>query len=146
MPTEAKKRPFGFRLLLAQTGLIVIRSGGRIWFALANIGFYHDLQATPPLILYIGSNLAWGVVFLLITINLWRRQRAALKTIWRALVAYTIFEVIWFAAFAQTAYDQGRLGFIIFMATLILLIDFGLIHRPQFRDRFGEQHGGHTQD
>ncbi len=139
-------RPFGFRLLLAQGVLIIVRSGGRIWFAIDNIEFYRDLNATPPLALYIGSNLAWGLVFLFVTMGFWRQRRWALATIWWALTSYLVFEVIWFAAFAQTTYDQGRLGFIVVVTIIALLINYGLTHRPKFRVRFGEHYGGHTQD
>ncbi len=130
---DSQPRPFGFRLLLLETGLIAARGLGRAWVAIDDRQRYRAWVTTPPLGLYVLVNIIWGITFVVLFLGLWRRRSWAMRWLWTALVLVITFEVMWFTYYAKTTYDRERLGFLIIMAISILLTNYWLTHRPRFR-------------
>lgn len=107
-----------FRLILAICLVIAIRDWGVALTTLSERELYVAANTAGPWTLRVGLNLLWGCLFAALIWGLWRRQSWAYHTWWWAVAVHTFFVWAWLAAFAQTEFDQGRLGFVAATSTL----------------------------
>lgn len=105
------RKPRLLRLFILELAVLALRGWGRVGMALTHRERYLTLEQKPPLVIYLFTNAAWGVMFTLTAIYLWRRQ--AIKRGWWILFFYGVFEALWFVIFTHTEYDRQRMAFVI---------------------------------
>ncbi|MBZ0308900.1 MAG: hypothetical protein K8I82_22725 [Anaerolineae bacterium] len=98
--------------------LLGIRGIGTAWTVLATLEQYQTLDTAGPWMLRVVFYGAWGLWFLSLAWGLWRRQRWFYQVMFPSLVIFAIFDVSWFALFAQATFDKRRLPFVIVTSTL----------------------------
>lgn len=131
-----KRRPLGFRLLMLEISLILIRSWGRIGVVLGASERYQAIEKAPSLPLYIGVNVWWGCVYAALLFGLWRRKKTALTMVWGCLASYALYELLWWRVFARSAYDRERFAFWVLLAVAIMAMNSAIIWRKAFGSFF----------
>lgn len=108
------------RFFIVLCGLLALRGLLVVWDTIAHYERYQTLNVVGSLPVRAGLNLVFALVFLRVAWGLWRRQRAAYRALPYAIAAYLGVNLLWFRAFAQNDFDQGRWGFAL-VTSLILM-------------------------
>lgn len=130
---------WSLRLCTALCLLLAIRGIGIAWTVLVNLEQYRALDVAGPWPLRVTLYGAWGVWFFQLSWGLWHRWGWAYYSMLPSLAAFAIFDVGWFALFAQAAFDRHRLPFVI--VTSILGVGLAWWLKLRIRSQF-EVEGG----
>ncbi|NDJ86305.1 MAG: hypothetical protein GYB66_10495 [Chloroflexi bacterium] len=135
-----RRRPLGFRLILAEIGVLAVRSWGRAWTVFEDRERYQELVTSPAWPAYVLAYGVWGTILTLTLLGFWQRQRRFLAIGWLVVVSHLLFEFVWFAIFAQTDYDQQRRRFVLSFVVAGVLANTWMLFRPGFRSAWQAHH------
>jgi hypothetical protein len=124
------------RLLILLAALLALRGWGQVWWVVRDLERYRTLQVPPPWWVYAPVHAAWGAIFTLFAVGLWRRRAWALRWLWSTLLVYALFTLGWFAAFAEGDYNRQRFLFWVVFTGVGLSVAFFLLRRPKVRRAF----------
>lgn len=79
------------------------------WAVLAQLPQYQAWDAAGAWWLRVGLNSAWGLAFLVLAWGLWRRRCWAWRGLPWVIIPYGLLSFLWFAVYAQAAYDRARI-------------------------------------
>lgn len=91
-------------------GLSGLRAWGVAWLTWDELATYRALEAAGPPFVRIGTQAAFGTLFVVLCWGLWRKQHWARRRAWPCLSFYVLWNWLWFAVYAQSDFDRGRLG------------------------------------
>lgn len=130
------KRPASISWLALAVFCLAGINGGRAGILLADwqlwIGF--DLPFWLPL--RVAFSIVWALTLGLTAWGLWSMRRIARR--WTLIIfpVYQIYQLIWRLLFVQSAYQRGRIPFVLTTVAGSTLLVVWLLTRPRIKKRF----------
>jgi hypothetical protein len=94
---------------------------------------YRALGVSYPPLLRAALALAWGAAFVTLSVSLVRRERWVWRWGWAVVSNYGVFSVLWIIVFAESEYNQGRIGFQTVLTAVLAVLAIGMLRWRRVR-------------